>query len=326
MESTARITAIGSYVPKRKLTNKDLEQMVDTSDEWITKRTGIKERRIAEEKEFVTDLSEQAVKNLAATFSKSVKDVDLILVATVTPDYMFPSVASQVQKRLGIENSGAIDLGAACAGFTYGLHLANALITSQLNKKILVLGAETLSKITDYEDRTSCILFGDGAGAALVEFDEENPSFLASYMNSYGDGGCNLYQTGLSKTMEGEELPNEGKLVQNGREVYKWAVTNVPMGINKMLEKSTYTLEDVNWFIPHSANMRMIESICDRINYPIEDTLTSLEYAGNTSSASIPLALDWAVQEGKVQSGENLLLYGFGGGFVECGLVIKWNI
>ena len=198
-ESKARITAIGSYVPEKRLTNYDLEKMVETNDEWIVKRTGIKERRITNEKEFTSDISCKAVRNLMERYDKSVGDVDMIIICTLTPDFKTPSVASLVQAKLGIKNAGAIDLNAACAGFTYGLHVANGLITSGLHKKILVIGAETLSKITDYKDRSTCILFGDGAGAVLVEFDEKQPSFLSSHLGSEGEKGKNLYCSNLSK-------------------------------------------------------------------------------------------------------------------------------
>lgn len=179
--SKARITAIGSYVPERRLTNYDLEKLVETNDEWIVKRTGIKERRITNEEEFTSDISYKAVRNLMERYDKSVDDVDMIIVCTLTPDFKTPSVSSLVQAKLGIKNSGTIDLNAACAGFTYGLHVANGLITSGLHKKILVIGAETLSKVTDYEDRSTCILFGDGGGAVLVEFDEKNKFSILTF-------------------------------------------------------------------------------------------------------------------------------------------------
>lgn len=324
--SKARITAIGSYVPKRILTNDDLERMVDTNDEWIVKRTGIKERRIALEDEFTSDLSYQAVLNLMERYNKSVEDVDLIIICTFTPDYITPSVASSLQAKLGIKSAGAIDLNAACAGFTYGLHVANGLITAGLNKKILVVGSESLSKVTDYTDRSTCILFGDGAGAVLVEYDEENPSFISSHIGSEGELGHHLYSTRLSKTMNDTELINHGYIVQNGREVYKWAVTSVPKGMRSLMDKSPFHLDDVHWFVPHSANLRMIESICEKSNYPIEQTLYSLVNYGNTSSATIPLSLDMGIREGKINNGDKILLYGFGGGLAYAGLLIHWNI
>ncbi len=205
------------------------------------------------------------------------------------------------------------------------MYIANGLVTSGLNKKILVVGAETLSKITDYEDRTTCILFGDGAGAVLVEYDEENPSFLSSHIGSEGDKGKHLYCTNLSNQMFDQELINSHKIVQNGREVYKWAVTTVPKGMNKVVENAAISLNEVDWFVPHSANLRMIESICERSEFPIR-TLYSLVNYGNTSSATIPLSLDQGIVEGKLQKGDKVLLYGFGGGLAQAGLLINWSL
>ncbi|YCI77589.1 ketoacyl-ACP synthase III [Bacillus sp. R1-10] len=325
-KSKARITAIGSYVPEKRLTNKDLEKMVETNDEWIVKRTGIKERRIAHEEEFTSDIGYNAVKDLMERYDKSVEDVDMIIVCTFTPDFNTPSVASLVQAKLGIKNTGAIDLNAACAGFTYGLHVANGLVTSGLNKKILVIGADTLSKLMDYEDRATCILFGDGGGAVLVEYDEKQPSFLSSHLYSEGEGGKHLYSTNLSTRINGEDLNDSGNLVQNGREVYKWAVTTVPKGMQTVMKNAEYQLNDVDWFVPHSANLRMIESICERSGFPIERTLYSLVGYGNTSSATIPLSLEIGIKEGKLRGGEKVLLYGFGGGLAQAGLLIDWTL
>lgn len=325
-KSKARITAIGSYVPEKRLTNKDLEKMVETNDEWIVKRTGIKERRIAHEEEFTSDIGYKAVKDLMERYDKSVEDVDMIIVCTFTPDFNTPSVASLVQAKLGIKNTGAIDLNAACAGFTYGLHVANGLVTSGLNKKILVIGADTLSKLMDYEDRATCILFGDGGGAVLVEYDEKQPSFLSSHLYSEGEGGKHLYSTNLSTRINGEDLNDSGNLVQNGREVYKWAVTTVPKGMQTVVKNAEYQLNDVDWFVPHSANLRMIESICERSGFPIERTLYSLVEYGNTSSATIPLSLEIGIKEGKLRGCEKVLLYGFGGGLAQAGLLIDWTL
>ena len=324
--SKARITAIGSYVPERILTNSDLEKMVETNDEWIVKRTGIKERRIANEKEFTSDLGYKAVLDLMERYDKTVDDVDLIIVCTMTPDYKTPSVASNIQAKLGIKNTGAIDLNAACAGFTYGLYVANGMITSGLNKKILVVGAETLSKITDFTDRTTCILFGDGAGAMLIEYDESQPSFLSSHIGSEGEGGQHLYCTNLATQMNNIDLLGNGCIVQNGREVYKWAIKTVTNGMKTVVENGGIHLENVDWFVPHSANLRMLESICEKSNFPIEQTLYSLVHYGNTSSATIPLSLDIGVREGKLKAGEHVLLYGFGGGLAHAGLLIKWTL
>lgn len=323
MKSKAKITAIGAYVPDKRLTNKDMEKLVDTSNEWIVRRTGIKERRILPEDQFTSDLAFGAVRNLLDRYETALDDIDLVIVSTSTPDYGFPSVAAQVQAKFLTEKAGAFDLNATCSGFEYALHVANGLVTSGLNQRILVVAADAMSKVTDYTDRTTCILLGDGAGAAVVEYDEENPGFFGSFMGAEGGMGKALYRTGLSSVMNGEKLSGAGKMVQNGREVYKWAVQTVTDGVLQLAEKSGYTLQKINWFVPHSANLRMIESISERLNFPMEKVLYSLEYYGNTSSASIPLALSDALKEGKIKKGDRILLYGFGGGLVHCGQVIS---
>lgn len=326
MHSTARITAIGTYVPKKILRNEDLEKMVDTNDEWIVQRTGMKERRVSAEEEFSSTLAFKAIENLMETYNKSLQDVDCIVVSTTTPDYAFPSVACQIQDYFHIPNTGAFDLNATCAGFTYALHVANTFITSGMHQKVLVVTTETLTKVTDYTDRSTCILFGDGAAAVLVEKDAENPSFLSSHMGTNGEGGIHVYRTNLSTTMNGVPLKADGKIVQNGREVYKWVSRTLPPSIEKLVQKSGMELNDINWFVPHSANLRMIESICERSGIPLEKTLTSAEYCGNTSSVTIPLALDKGIRDGKVKNGDTIMVYGFGGGLTHAGHIIRWDL
>jgi 3-oxoacyl-[acyl-carrier-protein] synthase-3 len=323
--SKAKITAIGTYIPEKKLTNHDLEELVDTNDDWIVRRTGIRERRIADEQDYTSHLCIKAVENLTQQYNKTVEDVDLIIVSTTTADFSFPSVSCQVQEKFHIKNTGAFDLNATCAGFTYALHVANGFITSGLHKKILVIAGETLSKVTDYTDRSTCILFGDGAGAALIEYDDRNPSFLASVYGTKGSGGINLYKTGLSKKMNDIPLLGDGNIVQNGREVYKWATKTVSTGVAELLNKSNLKPEDIDWFVPHSANLRMIETICQKSHISLDKTLTSIEWMGNTSSASIPLALNLGIREGKLKKDDIVILYGFGGGLTHLGLIIKWG-
>ncbi|MGX0288537.1 beta-ketoacyl-ACP synthase 3 [Staphylococcus epidermidis] len=326
MQSFAKITAQGTYVPEKVMDNNDFEKIVETSDEWIQQRTGIIERRIVDENEYTSDLSYKAVLDLQEKYQVDLTDVDMIINATLTPDYKTPSVASYVQAQLGLKTAGAIDINAACAGFTYGLNLANGLITSGQNKKILVIGSETLSKITDYNDRSTCILFGDGAGAFLVEYDKEEMSFIASNAGSDGLKGHNLYCTELSEEMFSDDLENHGYIVQNGRGVYKWAVGNVPNIIHEVLNQSNYSIEDLNWFVPHSANARMIESICEKANIETDKALKSLKYYGNTSSATIPLSIDLAIKEGKIKKDDLILLVGFGGGLAYASTLIRWTI
>ncbi|KTR59393.1 3-oxoacyl-ACP synthase [Exiguobacterium indicum] len=308
------------------MTNHDLEKLVETNDEWIVQRTGIKERRIAAQTESTSDLAYQAAMNLKLRYNKEFQDVDMIIICTMSPDFKTPSTASLVQAKLGIKHAGTIDLNAACAGFTYGLHLANGLISSGLHKKILVIGAETLSKITDYTDRNTCILFGDGSGAVLVERDEVQSDFISFYLNSEGEKASSLYCSNLSNQLFENPIIHNNKIVQNGREVYKWAVSTVPHGMKYVLAQASMTLDQIDWFIPHSANLRMIQSICDKSGVPFDKTLFSLVNYGNTSSATIPLSLDKGISEGKIKVGDMLLLYGFGGGLTQAGLLMKWSL
>ncbi|MBC3049116.1 ketoacyl-ACP synthase III [Staphylococcus capitis] len=326
MNSLARVTVQGAYVPNKVLDNYELERMVETNDEWIVQRTGIRERRIADEQEQTSDLAYYAVKDLENKYNVDITDVDFIIVATLTPDFKTPSVASYIQYKLGIEHAGAIDLNAACAGFTYGLQLANSLISSGMHHKILVIGAETLSKISDYTDRSTCILFGDGAGAFLVESNKDQSSFIGQTNGSNGGKGKNLYATHTANQFDNETLNDHGLIVQNGREVYKWAVTTVPREVNRLLDKVKIDINHIDWFVPHSANQRMLESIAHKLHLPKEKLLTSIQYFGNTSSASIPLAIDSAMKEQKIKNGDKLLLFGFGGGLAYSGLVVEWNV
>lgn len=326
--SNTVITGIGSYVPERILSNADLERIVDTSDEWIVQRTGIRERRIAEDNQYTSDLCIQAVHNLAERSGASLSDVDYIIVATSTPDTFVPSVASRVQAVFGMEHCGTIDIQAACAGFTSAIQLANGLLLSGQYKKIIIIGAETLSKATDYTDRTTCILFGDGAGALLLEAVDSNSSgdVLAVSSNTDGTGGHLLYRSSLSPTIGETELVASSNIVQNGREVYRWAVSQVSAGISELMRDNGYTTDQINWFIPHNANQRIIDALCERTGFTAQQALSSIEQYGNTSAASIPLALDAAVKDGLVLPGQLLLLYGFGGGLTQSGVIIRWSI
>ena len=328
LHSAAVVTAVGSYVPDRVLTNADLERLVDTSDEWIVQRTGIKERRIAREDEYCSDLCIAAARDLSRRFAVDLSDVDYILTATSSPETVFPSMSARAQAALGIRAAGAADVQAACAGFVSAMQLANGLILSGLHRKVLVIGAETLSKITDYADRTTCILFGDGAAAFLVEAAKpgESGAFLGSCVATSGESGRHLYRTALSPSMDGVPLVASGKIVQNGREVYKWAVSEVSEGAAALLAACGRTIDAVDWFAPHNANVRMLESIAERTGIPMEKTLHCLPDYGNTSAASIPLAIDAAFREGKVRAGDELLLYGFGGGLVQAGLLLRWTL
>jgi 3-oxoacyl-[acyl-carrier-protein] synthase-3 len=322
-QSRAAITAIGSYVPEGLITNEDLEKLVETNHEWIVRRTGIVTRHKAGEHEFSSDLAVAAVRDLLQRYGVEAGNVDGIIVATTTPDMPFPSVASQVQKAFGMTRALSVDINAACAGFVTGLQMANGLILTGAYRKILVIGTETLTKITDYSDRSTCILFGDGAGAVLVEAAAEG-HFLSSYSATEGAGGNQVYITGLSKLWEGQVLEGSGKLVQNGREVYKWAVSSIPDAIRSLTAQADLTLEQLDWFVPHSANLRMIEAICERLGLPLDKTLQSVVENGNTSAASIPLALDAGVRSGRLLPGQLVAVFGFGSGLTQSGMVLRW--
>lgn len=323
LRTTLRIAGLGTYVPDERVTNDDLSLSIDTTDEWIRRRTGIRERRKARNDEFTSDLCLGAVAALQAQ-GLSLGEVDYIIAATISPDYSFPSVAAIVQDRLGLQNVGAIDVSAACAGFAYSLDLADALIATGRARNVLVLAGETLTKITDYRDRSMCILFGDGAGAALVTpGDGSGSGILARRVNCDGAAGKNLFLTGLKKEIAGIFEP-EHLMRQNGRAVYEWVVTNVSAGIGEVLAAAEVRPGDVDWFIPHSANMRMIESVVERVGIDPARTLTSMQMFGNTSSASIPLALAPAIADGRIKRGDTVLMYGFGGGLVEAGLLLRW--
>lgn len=323
--SRAAVTAIGSYVPSGVITNADLERMVETNHEWIVRRTGIVTRHRAGEDEFTSHLAVAAVRDLLARYPVRSGEIDGIIVATTTPDMPCPSVASQVQRALGMPNALAVDLNAACAGFVTGLQMANGLILTGAYRKILVIGAETLTKVTDYTDRSTCILFGDGAGAVLVEAAPEG-AFLSSYATTDGAGGQHVYMTGLARQLGDQQLAGNGKLVQNGREVYKWALQTLPDAIRELVDAAGRSLGDVDWIVPHSANLRMIEAICERLDIPSDKALQSVVDNGNTSAASIPLALDAAVRDGRLQPGHLAVLIGFGSGLTQSGVVLRWMV
>jgi 3-oxoacyl-[acyl-carrier-protein] synthase-3 len=320
----ARLTAIGMAVPAKAVDNAYFESIIETSDEWIVSRTGIKMRYHAAENEFTSDLCVRAVQDLVAHHGVSLHDVDMILVSTVSPDQPMPSVACRVQHLLQMPHAGALDLYAACAGFSYGIVMAKGLIAGGVHKKILVIGGETLSRVTDFTDRTSCVLFGDGAGAVLIEA-AETGNIGACITGASGEGGPDLYISGFAQSIDGQELKMNRCIVQNGRKVFKWAVTTVAAEIKNLLALNALTLNQIDWFVPHSANLRIIEAICNETGFPMEKVLESIVDYGNTSSASIPLALCKGVRDGKVKSGDRILVMGFGGGLAYAGTIITWG-
>ncbi len=317
----ARIAALATYAPANRLTNADLQRMVETSDEWIVKRTGILERRVARSDEYTSDLAFAAVRQLVER-TGPLTDVDLVIAATSTSDYVFPSLAAQIQDAAGL-TAGAFDVAAACAGFVYALNLATSLIASRQARAVLVVGAETMSKSLDYTDRATCILFGDGAGAALVVPGDDTSYIEATAYGSDGASGKHLFRTASRHEMNGV-ADDTGLLRQAGSDVYKWAVRRIPEAIAAMLADASVEPKDVDWFVPHSANARIIDAVCKTASIPLERTLSSVAMYGNTSAASIPLALEPAVTDGRIKRGDRVLLFGFGGGLVYAGSLLRW--
>jgi len=324
----AKITAFGTNVPNKRIDNDFYEKLIDTTDEWIVSRTGIKTRYHTTDTEFTSDLCEAAIKDMLSRYPVTLEAVDMIIVATVTPDQPMPAMSCVMQLKFNIPHTGAIDIFAACAGFAYGLTLAKGLIAAGTHKKVIVLAAETLSKITDFEDRTSCILFGDGAGVVIVEAAQngEKGNIGACLTGSYGEGGPDLYMSGLAPNLYGTEIKRNRKIVQNGKKVFKWAINTVSKEIPRLLAMDGLTIDDIDWFVPHSANMRILEGISSELKVPMSKFLESITNFGNTSSASIPLALNQALKSNIVKKGDKMVFFGFGGGLTYAGNVVTWGL
>lgn len=315
----ATINSIGICVPENEISNSFFEERIDTSDLWIRERTGIEKRYYVNPEQYVSDLCVKAAINLSKNYGKSLEDVDFIIVATTTPDQLIPSVSSQVQSRLKIKNAGTIDIASACAGFVNGIILAKGLIAAGTHRKILVIGADTLSKKIDFEDRTTCILFGDGAGAVLVEASDKNYLF-ETITGTNGDYGKDLYLSHQDACINDIEVIANDKFHQNGRTVYKWAVQTLNAGIKELVAKNGLTLNEIDYFIPHSANYRMLEAVFNGLKIPLDRCLDSVRQYGNTSAASIPLAWFEGLCSGRLKKGDRLVLIGFGGGFTYAGI------
>jgi 3-oxoacyl-[acyl-carrier-protein] synthase-3 len=319
----AKITAIGSYVPDQIISNQWFTDKIETQEEWIISRTGIRERRFAAAGQFTSDLAIKAVENLLLQYPEiEISSIDFIIVATTTADQVMPNMASRVQHHFEIPQAGGIDVLAACAGFVYGVILAKGLIASGLHHKVLVIGAETLSKFTDYTDRSSCILFGDGAGAVVVGASEKSGIFQG-VCGTDGSHGKDLYLSQHSERINGEAVTANGKIHQNGKVVFKWAVQHMSRKVIELLEINRMLPDELDWIILHSANLRIIEAVAEATGFPLSRMLTSIELFGNTSSASIPLAWDIAARSGKLQKGDKALLLGFGGGLTYAGVIIE---
>ena len=319
----ARITGTGSYLPERVMTNADLEKIVDTTDQWIRERTGITQRHIAADDEFTVDLAEKAARNAMEMAGKSKDDIDLIIVATTTPDRVFPSTACLLQQRLDIHGCAAFDVQAVCTGFVYALGIANNFIKAGSSKCALVIGAETLSRIVDWNDRTTCVLFGDGAGAVVVEASEE-PGILSSHLHADGSYENLLtvpygVSNGLDKLKAGEAY-----ITMKGNEVFKMAVNTLGRIVDETLEYNNMEKSDIDWLVPHQANVRIIQATAKKLRMKMDHVVLTVDKQGNTSAASVPLALDYAVRDGRIKKGETLMLEAFGGGFTWGSVLVKF--
>lgn len=320
------ILGTGSYVPEKILTNDDLAKIVETSDEWIRTRTGIEERRIAAPEEATSDLSYIAAERAIENAGIDKDEIGLVIVATMTPDHAAASTAAIVQNRLGID-AAAFDLSAACTGFVYAYSAAYSFIKAGIYKKVLVIGAETMSRVIDWKDRNTCVLFGDGAGAVVLG-EVENGGHLAVHLTADGSGASELLvpSSGSRLPVTEETILNKDiYLKMNGREIFKFAVRVFPETVEDVLNQVNMTADDIDVFIPHQANIRIIESIAKRFKQPMEKFYVNLQKYGNTSAATIPLALDEANRGGKLRKGDKIVATGFGGGLTYGSMLIEWS-
>jgi 3-oxoacyl-[acyl-carrier-protein] synthase-3 len=321
------ITGLGCHVPERVVTNLEMARLVDTSDEWITSRTGIKERRFAADDEALSDICAPAIERALAAAGISALDVDLLIVATVTPDMMFPSTAALLADRLGAADAAAYDLSAGCTGFMYGLVQAYGLVSCGLSKRALVVGADVLSKLMNFADRSTCVLFGDGAGAAVLE-PVESGGFLAFELGADGAGGADLkLPAGGSRIKTTAESVARGDhyVQMNGRQVFKFATRVLVSSAEHVLEQAGLSIEDVDVYVPHQANVRIIDHVVAKLGIPEDRVVVNVDRYGNTSSASIPLALADALAEGRVHKGDTVLMTGVGAGLTWGSAVMNWT-
>lgn len=323
-----RISGTGKYLPEKRLTNEDLERLVDTNDEWIVQRTGMRERRVADDNQATSDLALEAARQALENAGLQPEDLDMIIVGTITPDTIFPSTACRLQHALGCRQIPAFDLSAACSGFIFGLSMGCTQVASGMVDNVLVVGAEVLTRFTDYADRSSCILFGDGAGAAVLQPAQDEVSMiLDTHMASDGSGGDLLILPG-----GGSKLPPSVESVQGGmhymklqgRAVFRQAVSKIVELVDESLSRCGLTREDVDMIIPHQMNARIIESAAKRLEIPMERIFINLDRYGNTSAATIPIALDEASRQGVIKRGDLLVLVTFGGGLTWASALVRW--
>ncbi len=321
--SYARIAGIGSYLPEKVLTNKDLEGMMDTSDEWIRERTGIKRRHIAADDETTSSLGLEAARRAMEMAGVTADELDLIVVGTCTPDKVIPATACIIQRQLGAKRCPAVDINAACSGFIYGLDYANRYLRTGGASKALVIGVETLSRITNWEDRTTAVLFGDGAGAAVLETSDE-PGIMATHIHANGEFE-DLLQTQNGVSLGFDASAAAGAFIEmNGNAVFKRAVATFDSMARETVADLDGHLEDIDWFIPHQANMRIITAAAKKLGMPMERVIATVDEHANTSAASIPLAMDLAVRDGRIKRGDTLLMAAFGAGFTWGSAMLKF--
>ncbi len=321
------IAGCGSYLPKRVVSNEELAKTVDTSDEWIQTRTGIRQRHIAEDNETTSDLAVNAALAALEHAETDVAEIDIVICATTTPDNTFPSTATKVQSRLGMPNGAAFDLQAVCSGFIYGLSVADSMIRAGQAKTILLIGAETFSRLLDWEDRTTCVLFGDGAGAVVIKADPEGSEgaganargILSTHIHSSGDNYDLLYVDGGPSS-----TGTVGHVRMEGREVFKHAVVNLANVVDEALEANGLERDDIDWLVPHQANKRILDSTAKKLSMDADKVVITVDHHANTSAASIPLALDEAVRDGRIKSGQLLLLEAMGGGLTWGASLVRW--
>ncbi|MBK6617205.1 MAG: ketoacyl-ACP synthase III [Nitrosomonas sp.] len=316
----SRIIGTGGYLPEKILTNQDLESMVDTSDEWIRTRTGITQRHIAADDEMASDLALQASQRALAAAQIPAQAIDLVIVATTTPDMIFPSTACILQQKLGIEDGPAFDVQAVCSGFIYALTMADMFIRSGKSRNALVVGTEVYSRIIDWQDRTTCVLFGDGAGAAVLT-ESEQPGILSTHLHANGRYSDVLAAPGYICAGRVKGTPY---IAMEGNTVFKFAVKVLEEAAREALAANNLQTSDIDWLIPHQANIRIINSTAKKLGIPENKVVTTVAQHGNTSAASIPLALDLAVRDGRIQKNQQILLEGVGGGFTWGSVLLRW--
>jgi 3-oxoacyl-[acyl-carrier-protein] synthase-3 len=324
----AKISALGTYVPPRLLTNADLEKMVETNDQWIQERTGIRERHIVEKGVATSDLAVEAAKQALARGGVAASDLDAIIIATVTPDMLFPSTACLVQHKLGAKGTWGFDLSAACSAFVYALQTGAQFIQTGAHKKVMVIGADVMSSIIDYTDRATCVIFGDGAGAVILEPAEDGSAGLIDFIHEVdGAGGCSLYMPGGGSLNPSTHETVDKKMHyvhQDGGAVFKYAVRKMAEVCEKILHRNGFKGSDLDMFIPHQANRRIITATADRLGLSAERVIINIDRYGNTTAGTIPLAMNTAIEEGRLKKGDLVLLASVGAGFTVGATLLRW--